>query len=275
MGSLMTARRCSNDENLKLALLAPPANLVREELLDYDPERFPFWESVLCILGDMIPKSRNLSDLHKTRLGRQTIARNAVSLPPDRPWQRRFAGCSSESPLLFARFLEVYHDFIGSVILPCLNTRCVAFEALPLFRCHLPGESTQGSAHRDEESGHSASEINFWIPMTPAHGSNSLFAESRRGLGDFHAFEAHRGIGQYVRFHGSQVWHYTVPNETDVSRVSFDFRVIRKEEWSRAAFEHFPLGSHYSVWDSDNGGLLHRSSDALQRLVAADAELRL
>merc|ERR1712118_250209 len=121
-----------------------------------------------------------------------------------------------------------YHDFLRSIVLPILGTTAAAFEKVPLLRTHLPGEGTSGSAHRDEQSGHAACEINFWIPLTPAYGTNSLIAESRRGSEDFHAFEV-KGPGQFVHFHGSQVWHYTVPNTTGATRVSFDFRVIRRE----------------------------------------------
>jgi len=54
-------------------------------------------------------------------------------------------------------------------------------------------------------------------------------------------------VGEFVRFYGNQVWHYTVNNDTDHTRVSLDFRVIREQEWTPEAFSHFQLGGFFSV----------------------------
>lgn len=64
----------------------------------------------------------------------------------------------------------------------------------------------------------------MWVPLTSVGGSNSLVAESEPGLGDFHAFEA--APGEFVKFYGNRCWHYTVANATEVTRVSFDLRVV-------------------------------------------------
>ena len=36
------------------------------------------------------------------------------------------------------------------------------------------------------------------------------------------------GVGQCVLFWGNQCLHYTLPNDTDTTRVSIDFRVVPK-----------------------------------------------
>merc|ERR1712039_1033695 len=92
---------------------------------------------------------------------------------------------------------------------------------------------------------------------------NTLYAESRRGLGDFHPFEL-PSPGHLVRFYANQVWHYTVPNESESTRVSFDFRVLRREDWTPAAFTHFRLGAYYSIMTA--GGVLQHSDPELRRL---------
>jgi hypothetical protein len=53
--------------------------------------------------------------------------------------------------------------------------------------------------------------------------SNSLYSESAPGAKDFAPFEM--SYGQVMRFWGAQCLHYTQANETDITRVSFDFRV--------------------------------------------------
>jgi hypothetical protein len=63
-------------------------------------------------------------------------------------------------------------------------------------------------------------------------GSNTLHVESKPGLGDFHPLELRRG--QLCRFWGNQCQHYTVANQTDATRVSFDFRVIPRSMYTGA-----------------------------------------
>merc|ERR1711972_736622 len=137
-------------------------------------------------------------------------------------------------------FKLLLQEFLRTYALPNLNTNRIAYQTEPTFRCHLPGTGAIGRPHRDEDYGHSWSEINYWIPLTMVRGNNSLFAESECGLGDFHAFEA--DFGQVVRFWGNQVWHYTKANDTDSTRVSLDIRIIREEEWSPVAFRDFRIG---------------------------------
>ena len=79
--------------------------------------------------------------------------------------------------------------------------------------------------HRDGEyEKHESAEINFWVPLTAAYGSNTLYAESEPELADFNPFELEPGQG--ARFNGQQCRHYTVPNRTEHTRVSIDFRAV-------------------------------------------------
>ena len=80
-----------------------------------------------------------------------------------------------------------------------------------------------------------------------------------------------KGPGECVKFYGSQVLHYTVPNTTGATRVSFDFRVIRREEWTCSAFKSFPLGEHYLVLDAQQG-VLAPDSEEMQQLICKFAE---
>eukprot|EP00747_Dinoflagellata_sp_TGD_P194011 gnl/TRDRNA2_/TRDRNA2_60934_c0_seq1.p1 gnl/TRDRNA2_/TRDRNA2_60934_c0~~gnl/TRDRNA2_/TRDRNA2_60934_c0_seq1.p1 ORF type:complete len:273 (-),score=21.54 gnl/TRDRNA2_/TRDRNA2_60934_c0_seq1:241-1059(-) len=247
------------------AITSPPAGLVKELVLDYDAMKFPFTPAVLAVIEE--PPGTDLSCLHLTDHGKLVVQRCQSPVgPADNPWKRRFASCEERDPIAFSRFIGIYHGFLRSIVLPHLETRCLAFERVPLFRCHLPGCGAPGMPHRDADSDHPACEINFWLPVTPAFGTNSVFAESARGAGDFHAFEV-SGEGKVVRFYGNQVWHYGLPNDTDSTRVSFDFRVIRIEEWTPEAFQHFRLGEHFSVMDSDVG-VLPLGSPQLSKLIA-------
>ena len=111
--------------------------------------------------------------------------------------------------------------------------------------------------------GHEPSEINFWCPFVDVYSSNTLQTESQPGLGDFRPMvlsvcnattkncgsacvfchsvrsrttyeDSLRKVVQgkeFLRFNGSYCEHYTLPNQTPDTRVSFDFRVIPRSFW--------------------------------------------
>jgi hypothetical protein len=91
------------------------------------------------------------------------------------------------------------------------------YQAVPTFRVHLPGNLAVGEFHRDADYGHPASERSFWLPLTPAYDTNSLWIGNtavRAEPGDIIMFDA---VGE---LHGNKV------NTTGKSRVSFDFRCV-------------------------------------------------
>lgn len=91
------------------------------------------------------------------------------------------------------------------------------FQAVPTFRVHLPGNLAVGEFHRDADYGHPLTERSFWLPLTPAWDTNSVWIGNtavRAEPGDIIMFDA---VGQ---LHGNKV------NTTGKSRVSFDFRCV-------------------------------------------------
>jgi len=71
---------------------------------------------------------------------------------------------------------------------------------------------------------HQKCEMNFWVPVGRAFGNNALRVESRPGANDFVTITLSEN--QYFRFDEYNCTHFTVPNDTDYTRVSFDFRVV-------------------------------------------------
>ena len=141
---------------------------------------------------------------------------------PSTHWIQRWLSESPEDRKAHAEFNEEYLRLLRDVVLPQLaDPRGLLFQRRPTFRCHVAGggEAT-GVAHRDVDNGHPSAEINYWLPLTRVGGSNSLYSESAPGLADYAPFES--GYGQLTRFWGAQCMHYTLPNETDRTRVSFD-----------------------------------------------------
>eukprot|EP00667_Euglena_gracilis_P018428 EG_transcript_19563 len=155
-------------------------------------------------------------------------------------------------------FRALYRRFLREVIGPLVDDGSgrFIFQAEPALRCVMPGTHTPTPLHRDVDYLHCPSEVNFWVPVTAVAGNRSLYSESEPGRQDFHSFDV--GPGQVVQFWGNQCEHYTLPNDTDTTRVSFDFRVTpwtMYEEYSPELQRRckecraFRIGSYWEVMD--------------------------
>ena len=156
---------------------------------------------------------------------------------PASVWVQRWLSEAPEYRKAHAAFNAAYLELLRDVVRPHIaDPRGLLFQRRPTFRCHVAGggEAT-GVAHRDVDNGHPPAEINFWLPLTRVGGTNSLYAESAPDLADFTPFES--DYGRMVRFWGAQCVHYTKPNETDRTRVSFDFRVVPRSCYVAAECE--------------------------------------
>jgi ectoine hydroxylase-related dioxygenase (phytanoyl-CoA dioxygenase family) len=112
----------------------------------------------------------------------------------------------------------LYRALIWGPIAELMDCQPFYFQAVPTFRVHLPGNLAVGEFHRDADYGHPAAEQSFWLPLTPAYDTNSLWIGEtavQAEPGDIVMFDA---VGQ---LHGNKI------NTTGKSRVSFDFRCVR------------------------------------------------
>jgi hypothetical protein len=139
----------------------------------------------------------------------------------------------------YQEFLAAYHDLIRCVVAPlCGDNSGVVYQCPPTLRVVMPSRRATIGMHCDGEyHKHESGEINFWIPLTSrVWDTNTLHAESAPGKGDFRPFNL--AAGEALRFNGNECRHYTVPNESDATRVSFDFRVIPRSLY-RGDFDGF------------------------------------
>lgn len=206
-----------------------PASLRRENLIEYDLARYPFPQIVHMLLD-----AGELQQLHTTVAAQQwlngMVSNNARAYAVRRnAYDKRF---KEIDPFKQAKPLqECYLRFLREVVAPLIEAHVpggsseMLYQAQPNFRCHLPGTGhLLVHRHRDADYHHQPNELNIWLPLTPCQGSNTLWSESSPGLGDYRPFEL--VPGQCMLFWGHQCSHYTVPNETGVTRVSIDFRVV-------------------------------------------------
>mmetsp|Transcript_138110 Transcript_138110/g.440485 ORF Transcript_138110/g.440485 Transcript_138110/m.440485 type:complete len:433 (+) Transcript_138110:59-1357(+) len=235
-----------------------------EEVLEYSVAEFPFERHVrLAFFGEEgASRAPPLDQLHLMSETKQRSRRSQVMARP-----------SMVTGLIdHPGFVETYHKFIRDVVRPHLEEDYVVFEHSPNLRVHAAGGRSITGPHRDLDHQHSPYEVNFWLPLVQTRASASMWAESAPGKGDFHPFEV--DYGQVMRFYGNQCMHYTLDNETDTTRVSLDFRVVRfRDFWcsgiprpGQEAGERWAMYSYYDVM-GPNGPVLKGAWDALASLL--------
>ena len=152
-------------------------------------------------------------------------------------------------------FLYMYVEFIRNEIAPKIEAKNkLVYQKWPTFRVHLPNNVAVGGWHTDSDYNHPSGEINFIVAITEMFESNTTIAESSPGKMDFRQLELSPGM--YVKFDGNKCTHGNLPNRTGVSRVSFDFRVMRYEEYDRnhkltsiSKGNKFIIGEYYELMD--------------------------
>jgi len=93
----------------------------------------------------------------------------------------------------------------------------------PCFRVHPPGWDSISPFHKDSEYGLSPEAINVWIPMTPVWDTNSLWIGTYGG-GRNDLRPVCLRYGEALLFDAVNLLHGSKENQTDSTRVSFDFR---------------------------------------------------
>jgi hypothetical protein len=128
----------------------------------------------------------------------------------------------------FDRIAPAYHRFLRGEIAR-LVAEPVYVQRVPTFRVSFPSGTAVSRYHRDSEYHHQPGTINFWVPLTPAFGTNTIWVESEPDLGDFHPIDLMPG--QLLRFDAIGLRHGNQRNDTGQARVSFDFRVIPQSSY--------------------------------------------
>eukprot|EP00040_Diaphanoeca_grandis_P039118 m.258184 g.258184 ORF g.258184 m.258184 type:complete len:373 (-) comp36249_c0_seq1:77-1195(-) len=225
-------------------LVAPSwlEDLRRERIDTYDVVRYPFAEAMAEILEAQ--SVDELSSLHRRTLTKvpplnprliHAFRFAGIKLPTS--WkkaeqrQRQMIHRMIASPP-YVKFMTIYQKFITEVIVPVLGGS-LRFQTPPTMRIHMPCRKPTILPHTDMDYDcHQCTEINFWVPLTKVWGTNTLWRESAPGLKDFHPVEL--DYGQFLKFNGNQCTHFTKPNDSDATRVSFDFRCIPLSEYTKA-----------------------------------------
>jgi len=205
-----------------------PQSLQQAHVYSYDTKAFPFRE----LLAEVLGTEGEFGLLHNTEMGRAALEKGTQKRRKDRfvkTWR------SSKGQGLDERkeFNKTLHDFVDTFISPRMSSQetnrkaPVAYQKEPTLRVVLPSDQPSTPLHCDADYHHPPAEVNWWLPLTSVAGTNSLHIESKPGDGDFQPVVLE--YGQVLRFYGNLCQHYTVPNTSGLTRVSFDLRVLALE----------------------------------------------
>ena len=166
----------------------------------------------------------------------------------------------------YNEMIILYQHFIKEVVLPLINCEDTEFviQKEPSFRIHLPNNTALGyrpnrgdpddkiGLHCDGDYGHQITEINFMLTFGPQFGNNSCYVETSPGNAIFVPLEMN--YGEFISFYGNQCRHYNKRNDTNISRVSIDFRIIPLSKYdpncnniSLHSKRKFLIGDYYTI----------------------------
>jgi hypothetical protein len=173
-------------------------------VLRYPLDLYPFPRVIAEVLAE--------PDLAALRDEGRPLATRATD--QQTPWHARFYEAGERWGALYRSFVTEY--------VARLFSEPFLYQAVPTLRVQLPGNLAVGAYHSDAEYGHPAGELNFWLPMTRAWGSNSVYLEEDHE-GRARAISA--WPGDIVVFDAVNRRHGNERNFGN-SRVSFDFRCL-------------------------------------------------
>lgn len=207
-------------------------------IFGYPLSQFPF--------PGMVADSLSVPDL--TELRAEDLPLRTWQTDQQSPWHADFyAG--------FAKWEHYFRWFVHAVIAP-LVAEPFYYQRVPTFRVHLPGNLAVGEYHRDAQYHHPAGEINFWVPLTYAADTASVWIENDDGV----MTAPDVAPGSMIRFDAVNRLHGNKINDTGRSRVSFDFRALPTRllptdpgltEHTKLTFAPGGYYAHEKVWPGD------------------------
>ena len=189
-----------------------------------------------------VPEHTNLSDLHNhaeilnrgtdedstrlVRFHRSNVGGRTV-------FAKRYQDALNNETEEMEEFNVLYRNMLRKHCAPNVGLKqgcgeILLYQKHPTLRVIYPNiGKCVGKVHKDADYHHQENEINYWVPFVDLTDKESacLHAESSPGKEDFHPFNC--SFGEFIRFWGNQVTHYTMENISMITRVSIDFRVIR------------------------------------------------
>lgn len=191
----------------------------------YDVDSFP--------LGEVLAETLGVEDLSRIHVDHPLIKDKArlLAVLQNRSRRRRFHQCfdsfvtSQVIPLLHSQALSAGIFYTNRHQLQRGKPQSIVYryQAFPCINIVRPGECST-DPHCDMAQGHSIGNISYHIPLTATFGTNAVYTESRPGREDWHPLVT-KSPGLGFQFDGARCLHFNLRNDTDITRVSLNFRI--------------------------------------------------
>lgn len=177
--------------------------------LQYDTNQFAFKEAVQQALNFNYP----LEQLHKFY-----------------SWELKSRETDQFTPI-HARYYDNYESliaplweqFVSEVIAPQMEGDFL-YQKIPTFRVQLPENVAVGEFHKDSKYGHQDGAVNLYIPLTDLNEYNTILVETEDGSNEYTPLLCK--YGEFFEWDGVNRNHGNLPNESDITRVSIDARIV-------------------------------------------------
>lgn len=161
-----------------------------------------------------------------------------------------------------AHFIELYEELIAEVIekIHLRDSEVDQFivQSFPTLRIQFPDNISVFEFHKDSFYNHPSEEINHFLALTNCVGTAALWRESTYidpTICEPRFEPTNLDAGQLIKFDTSNVWHGDLPNLTNNTRVSIDFRLLPGDESlsgkaTLSGKKSIKLGSYYKKYDA-------------------------
>jgi len=147
-------------------------------------------------------------------------------------------------------FDKLYTSFIKNIVHRIYKQEPIVYQSIPTFRIAFPGNIAVGEWHKDKwyrngEWAASVKEDNFYLPITDAFDTNTIWVESEEDKGDYHPMNC--TYGEIIKWDGCNLMHGNKINETGKTRISIDFRVIKYKNYIPSDHGSINIGSKFRI----------------------------
>jgi len=190
------------------------------ELLNYDVKKYPFTDIIkklydvneLDLIHDQWKNAQRYELLNDVETDQRTV------------YHKHFY-----DNVINTNWYDIYNEFISNIVRPLFDSE-ILYQKIPTFRVHQPNNLAVAAYHRDSEYAHSIHEINFFLPLTKAYDNNTIWVESEKDKKDFAPMNLN--VGECMKWDGANLLHGNKTNDTGVSRVSVDFRILMLKDYT-------------------------------------------
>jgi hypothetical protein len=184
------------------------------KLVSYDTKKYAFAEA-LAREAFRVP---DLSRFHEAYLQRKIEqgGEPAITYGDNMAARELFKSLTPES-----WFYKLHYAFMWNVIAPLFHYKLRY--TMPYFRVQMAHSTSVSLWHRDVDVTGNGDLVTAWVPFVDTSGSNTVWVETEYGKQDYQPVPVR--YGEILFFDSAFLWHGSVQNDSEVTRLSMDIRI--------------------------------------------------